>query len=91
MVNHPGAITEPVARVIWSPLALPPLPGSDPWSTAELRVLKEAGVELPSAADRLEQVTASWLRPVGYGRSWPLVSNWYWYFHLLKRRFIPSG
>lgn len=64
VVNHPGAITEPVARVIWSPLALPPLPGSDPWSTAELRVLKEAGVELPSAADRLEQVTASWLRPV---------------------------
>lgn len=64
VVNHPGAPIEPVARVIWSPLSLPVLPSSDPWSTDELRALKEAGVDLPSAADRLEQVTASWLRPV---------------------------
>lgn len=63
-VSNPGAITEPVGRVIWSSMLLPVLPGNDPWSESEIRALKEAGVELPLASDRLEQITASWLRPV---------------------------
>lgn len=64
VVSHPGAVTEPIERVIWSPLAMPVLPGSDPWSGSELSALKQAGVELPSVSDRLDQIAASWLRPV---------------------------
>lgn len=64
VVSHPGAITESVGRVIWSPLMLPVLPGNDPWSTSEISALKKARVELPLASDRLEQITASWLLPV---------------------------
>lgn len=64
VVSHPGAVIEPVERVIWSPLVMPVLPGSDPWSGSELRALKQAGVELPSVSDRLNEIAASWLRPV---------------------------
>lgn len=64
VVSHPGAVTEAVERVIWSPLAMPVLPGSDLWSESELRALKQAGVKLPSVSDRLDQIAASWLRPV---------------------------
>jgi hypothetical protein len=64
VVSHPGAVTEPVDRVIWSSLAMPVLPGSDPWSADELTALKQLGVSLPSVSDRLDQIAASWLRPV---------------------------
>ena len=64
MVSHPGAVITRVDRVIWSPLAMPVLPGSDPWSANELRALKQVDVEMPSVSDRLDQVAASWLRPV---------------------------
>lgn len=64
VVSHPGAITESAERVIWSPLTLPVLPGNDLWSASEIRALRAAGVELPLASDTLEQITASWLRPV---------------------------
>ncbi len=64
LVNHPGAVIEPVERVIWATLSVPVLPGSDPWSASELRALKGAGVDLPSVADRLDWIAATWLRPV---------------------------
>ena len=64
LVNHPGAVIEPVERVIWAPLSKPVLPGSDPWSASELRALKRAGVDLPSVSDRLDWIAANWLRPV---------------------------
>lgn len=64
VVSYPGAVTEAVDRVIWSPLVMPVLPGSDPWSASELRALKQAGVKLPSVSNRLDQIAASWLRPV---------------------------
>lgn len=64
VVSYPGAVIEPVDRVIWSPLAMPVLPGSDPWSGSEMLALTQAGVELPSVSDRLNQIAASWLRPV---------------------------
>lgn len=64
VVNNPGAVLESVERVIWSPLVMPALPGNDPWSRSELRALQAAGVILPSVSERLEEVAASWLRPV---------------------------
>ncbi len=64
MGSHPGGVTEAVERVIWSPLAMPVLPGRDPWSESELVVLKQAGVYLPSVSDRLDQIADCWLRPV---------------------------
>ena len=64
VVSNPGAITESFERVIWSPLMLPVLPDNDPWSASEIRALKEAEVALPLASERLEQITASWLRPL---------------------------
>lgn len=69
MVNHPGAVLETIERVIWSPLAMPVLPGSDPWSGRELAALKQAGVELPSVAERLDRIASSWLRPVMAARA----------------------
>ena len=64
LVAHPGGVIEPIERVIWSPLTMPVLPGSDPWSASELQALKRAGVELLSVSDRLEQIARRWLRPV---------------------------
>lgn len=64
VVNDPGAVAEPVDRVIWSPLAMPVLPGNDPWSSSELAALQRIGVVLPSASERLDRIAATWLRPV---------------------------
>lgn len=64
MVSHPAGVTDAVERVIWSPLTMPVLPGSDPWSESEVAALKALGVNLPSVSDRLDQIAASWLRPV---------------------------
>lgn len=61
--THPGAAVEPVARVIWWQLAMPQLPGSDPWSAGELRALRAVGVDLPEASARLDQLAEDWLRP----------------------------
>ncbi len=63
-VTQPGAVVEPIQRIIWWQLAMPSLPGSDPWSSSEIRALKEAGVSLPELSDRLDQVAKEWLRPV---------------------------
>lgn len=64
IAHHPGAVIEPVNRVIWSSLTMPLLPGSDPWSVSELQALKQAGVELPSVSDRLDRAAVHWLQPV---------------------------
>lgn len=64
VVNHPGAVINPIERVIWSSLTMPVLPGSDPWSTSEIHALRQAGTKLPSISDTLDQTAASWLRPV---------------------------
>lgn len=64
VVTNPAAVFEPTERVIWSPLSMPVLPGRDPWSGDEIRALKEAGVALPDASERLDRVAATWLRPV---------------------------
>ena len=63
VVSHPGAVIEPVERVIWSPLAMPVLPGTDPWSRSELSALKQVGVELAvgiraARSDRGQLVTS---------------------------------
>lgn len=64
VVTEPGAVVETLDRVIWSPLKMPSLPNSDPWSSRELSALGRAGVELASVTDQLNQVAAGWLRPV---------------------------
>lgn len=69
VVSEPGAVVEALDRVIWSPLKMPSLPGSDPWSARELRVLEQAGVELAPVSVRLDQAAASWLRPVMAARA----------------------
>ncbi len=63
-VSQPGAVIEPVERVIWWQLVMPVLPGSDPWSAREVRALREAGTVLPEVADRLDRAAHDWLRPV---------------------------
>jgi hypothetical protein len=63
-VTQPGAVVEPTQRIIWWQLAMPSLPDSDPWSSSEIRALKEAGVALPDVSGRLERVAKEWLRPV---------------------------
>lgn len=64
VATQPGAVIEPVVRMIWSPLSMPVLPGSDPWSASELSALETSGVHLPTASERLDQIAATWLRPV---------------------------
>jgi hypothetical protein len=64
IATHPGAVVEPMARIIWWQLAMPGLPGSSPWSSSEIHALKEAGVALPEVSEQLDQITKEWLRPV---------------------------
>lgn len=64
VVSQPGAVIEPVERVIWWRLAMPVLPGSDPWSASEVRALRQAGTVLEEVADRLDRAAHDWLRPM---------------------------
>ena len=64
VTTHPGAAISPIERVIWWQLTMPALPSAYPWSTAELHVLANAGVVLPSTEQRLAQVAREWFRPV---------------------------
>jgi len=64
VVSQPGAVIEPVERMIWWQLAMAVLPGSDPWSAREVRALRQAGTVLPEVADRLDRAAHDWLRPV---------------------------
>lgn len=64
MVSQPGAVIEAVERVIWWPLTMPVLPGSDPWSASEFRALRLAGVALPELTERLDRAANDWLRPI---------------------------
>ncbi|CAE6723223.1 PD-(D/E)XK nuclease family protein [Candidatus Nitrotoga fabula] len=60
----PGAVFEPVAKVIWWQMQMPVLPGSLPWSEAEVSALANSGAMLRSATSRLDQTVQSWLRLV---------------------------
>lgn len=64
LVQHPGAIIEPAACVVWAPLARPGMPAPCAWSEREIAALACAGVQLPSVSDQLEWAAAAWLRPV---------------------------
>lgn len=64
VVSQSGAVIGPATRVIWWQLSLPELPRPLPWSAAELRALKQAGVRLPESSQQLEQIAHAWLRPV---------------------------
>lgn len=60
----PGAVIEPVEKVIWWQMQIPALPGSAPWSNAEINALESAGATLPDASSRLSQTAKTWLRPL---------------------------
>jgi len=64
VISHPGAAIHPIERVIWTSLSMPVLPTSSAWSAAEVRALARSGANLPSISDTLDQIAASWLRPV---------------------------
>lgn len=63
-VTHPGAAIEAADQVLWWPLAMPPLPGRQPWSRAEWAALRAAGADLPTTATLLEREARAWLRPL---------------------------
>lgn len=62
--DHPGAVFERVDQLVWWQLRMPVLPGSLPWSTAELKDLSREGVDIPSADLQLDRAAGDWLRPV---------------------------
>ena len=64
LATQPGAVIEPVERVIWWQMVMPTLPGASQWSDAEVRALLAAGVDLPDAEAQFDEIARTWLRPV---------------------------
>ncbi len=64
LATHPGAAFEPADQVIWWQLVMPVLPGNPPWSSIEIRDLRQAGAALPEVMAQLDQASNEWLRPV---------------------------
>ena len=62
--THPATVVDPVDEVLWWDLAPQPSEPAPPWSSNELGALAAAGVDLPSAADRLRRRRRDWLRPL---------------------------
>lgn len=62
--THPANVTRPWRRVIWWGLQAQNESFTYPWSAAELAALRQAGVALPTAEQRLAQRAADWLRPL---------------------------
>ncbi len=65
---QPDAVAEPFARVVWWDLPASASGAGYPWSSAELAALREHGVALPDAAERLRWRARQWLRPVNAAR-----------------------
>lgn len=62
--THPAMVVDPADEVLWWDLAPQPSETALPWSSGELGALAAAGVEVPSAAERLRRRRRDWLRPV---------------------------
>ena len=62
--THPATVVDPVEEVLWWDLAPQPSEPAPPWSSSELTALAAAGVEVPSAAERLRRRRRDWLRPL---------------------------
>lgn len=64
LVTHPGAVIEPSKQVVWWQMVRPALPGSYPWSRAEIAELAKDGARLPDVSSVLDQAASDWLRPI---------------------------
>ena len=62
-VAHPGAVSEPVEKLVWWNFSEPPPPAKKPWTTQELEQLRTHGVEFPTPETLAAIETARWLRP----------------------------
>ena len=60
----PGAVIEPVERLLWWQFTEPALPSRSPWSSTERAQLEAAGVRLPSNQALLAEISGQWLQPV---------------------------
>ena len=63
-VTDPAAAIECFDRVVWWQMAMPAVPDSYPWSSAELEDLSAAGIKLPPMDQVLERTASEWLRPL---------------------------
>ena len=66
--SHPGNVAEVVDDVYWWDLRPTRLDLTPAWTQAECAVLAAAGVEMPSAEQRLLGEQRAWLRPALYCR-----------------------
>ena len=62
--SSPGAVIEPVERLIWWQFTEPTLPSRSPWSGVERAQLTAAGINLPSNQQLLAGLSGQWLLPV---------------------------
>jgi hypothetical protein len=63
-VADPGAITDPVGKLIWHLPARPECPEPWPWSAREIEALASCGMQLPSLSDLNARITRDWMRAV---------------------------
>jgi hypothetical protein len=64
VVSNPSALVEAFDHVFWWQPVMPGTAKSYPWSVSELKVLSDAGVELPDLTDVLDNAAGDWLKPV---------------------------
>lgn len=63
-VADPGAITNPVGKLIWLSPVRPEGPDPWPWSAKEIAALSSCGVELPALSGLNARITRDWMRAV---------------------------
>jgi hypothetical protein len=63
-VSDPAAVCDAFDHVFWWQLGLPQLPSSYPWSSAEMKELAMAGIELSAINDVLNRIAKTWLKPI---------------------------
>lgn len=63
-VTDPQALIEEFDAVYWYQMEAVSLPRRYPWTSTELKVLRESGADLPDINALLKRQAASWMRPV---------------------------
>lgn len=63
-VTQPAAVAGSHEQVIWWQPIMPTLPKNYQWSPTQLKILKEDGVDLPSASQQFKELADTWLRPI---------------------------
>lgn len=62
--DNPATFVNDCREIIWQDFSMVDLPGSYPWSQAELSSLRKLGVHLRTIDDELHYLSKTWLRPV---------------------------